>query len=339
MKAWIDISSPPHVNFFSEFIKKLGERVIVTARDFATTKDSLDRLNIEYKLIGSHGRSKKDKLIKSSERIKDLAGYISNEKPDVGISKHSVECPRVCHGLDIPNITILDHDPADIQNRLMVPLADVVITPEFVSKGYLKGIGAKKIVQFHGVCESVNLDSEASEEVLNEIGIEISNDDPIIMARSEPFLSSHLFHKSNLFEILKKIQEFDDMQIVFFPRNNGDREKFSRLDLIIPEGEVDTLSLYKFANLMIGAGCCMNREAGLSGCPTISVYPDELPSVDQFLIKAGLMKHTTDVKEAIEWTLDCIENNKIEREKIKDIIKGFEDPHKIILETINEIVR
>ena len=89
--------------------------VIVTARDFGTIKETLGRLNIECEFIGSHGRSKKERLIKSSERTKDLADFISKEKPDVGLSKHSVECPRVCFGLGIPNVSVLDNETEIIQ--------------------------------------------------------------------------------------------------------------------------------------------------------------------------------------------------------------------------------
>ncbi|MFB0544599.1 MAG: DUF354 domain-containing protein [Asgard group archaeon] len=203
MKIWIDIASPPHVNFFKLLIKKLGDDIIVTARDFGTIKESLNRLNIQYTLIGSHGKSKKEKLIKSAERIKKLTEFVAKEKPHIGLSKHSVECTRVCYGLGIPNINVIDHETATIQNRLVIPLSDIIITPTFVSKDYLKRFGAKEIIQFYGLCEYVNcVDFEPSKQILDELGL---SKDHIVISRSEPFLSSHVYKRSNLFPILKNI--------------------------------------------------------------------------------------------------------------------------------------
>jgi len=337
MKIWIDISSPPHVNFFKNFIEKSKDEIIVTARNFGNVKESLKRLGIEHELIGSHGKTKKERLIKSAERIKKLTGFIKEERPDIGLSKHSVECPRVCFGLGIPNISVIDHETATIQNRLIIPLSDIVVTPSFVSKDYLEKFGAREIMQFHGVCEYVNyIDLNPSNDISNELEL---SDDPIIISRSEPFLSSHVHHKSNLFFILKDLLELSkDIQIVFIPRNESDKEKFSKLEVIIPEKEIDILSLYKQSSLMIGAGCCMNREACLGGCPTVSVYPDELPTVDKFLINKGLMKHTLDKNQAIEWCLEHIDNGKIDRIKLEEIVEKFENPHETIINAIGKII-
>jgi len=97
--------------------------------------------------------------------------------------------------------------------------------------------------------------------------------------------------------------------------------------------------LDKFADLMIGAGCCMNREACLAGCPTISIYPDELPAVDKFLIDSGLMKHTLDKKQVVEWSLEYINNGKMEKKKVENIVEKFENPHETIMEAINKLVK
>lgn len=337
MKIWIDITSPPHVNFFRPFIKELEDDVIVTARDFGTIRESLDRLDIEYKAVGFHGRSKEGRLIKSVERIKKLTKIIKDEKPDVGLSKHSVELPRVCFGLGIPSITVLDHDTADIQNRLIIPFSDIMVTPTFVSKAWMKKFGAREIMQFYGVSEYVNyIDFKPSKDVLDKLGL---SKGPVAISRSEPFLSSHVYHKSNLFGILKDVlNEVKNLQVVFLTRNKTDKKEFSELDLVIPRREIDVLSLYKYADLMIGAGCCMNREACLAGCPTISIYPDDLPAVDRFLIRRGLMKHTLSKREAVKWCLESINNGKKERKRIERIVKKFENPYDTIRMAINKLV-
>jgi predicted glycosyltransferase len=89
---------------------------------------------------------------------------------------------------------------------------------------------------------------------------------------------------------------------------------------------------------MIGAGCCMNREACLAGCPTISIYPDKLPAVDKFLINSRLMRYTLNKNQAVKWVMECINNGKIEKKKLEEIIKKFEDPYKVVIKAINMLV-
>ncbi|GAF98656.1 unnamed protein product, partial [marine sediment metagenome] len=127
-------------------------------------------------------------------------------------------------------------------------------------------------------------DFKPSDTVLHQLGL--SRNEKVVIARSEPLLSAHNYHESVLFAVLERIkQKFENVQIVFIPRGEGDGKKFRNLDPIVPETSIDTLSLYSLAGLMIGAGSCMNREACIGGCPTISICPDNLPGVDKFLIE------------------------------------------------------
>ena len=334
MKIWIDVTAPPHVTFFRAMMQNLNN-VVVTTRDFGKMKESLDRYGIKYTLIGKHGgRGKLGKLVKGSERIMELAKFIEKEKPDIGIFKHGVDGARVCYGLGIPCINVIDHESATIQNRLMMPLSDVIIVPSFVSPQYLRQFGARKIRQFFGVCDYTDfIGFRPSKKVLKEL--KLSEDKPIIVTRAEPYLSSHVSRKSKLYIILAELMENIDAQIVFLPRNKVDKQQFSKLGLIIPEKEVDTLSLYWYADLMLGAGCSMNREAALAGCPAISIYPDELPAVDKFMIEKGLMKFTRDTKKALKWSMEILTNGW--KDTNGRIINSMENPYNIIFEEAEKL--
>ncbi len=85
---------------------------------------------------------------------------------------------------------------------------------------------------------------------------------------------------------------------------------------------------------MIGAGSCMNREAAISGCPTISICPDRLPGVDRFLIDKGLMLHSLEEKEILEKSIEMINSKKRNN---AHVIKGFEDPHEKIMEAVGTL--
>jgi len=340
VKVWIDLTSLPHIHFFRALIKRLeksGNDVLVTSREFGIMDDILKKNNIEHVNIGLHGgKGLESKLVRSSERVSSLAKFISREKPDIGLSKHSVECTRVCFGLKIPSITVIDHETAEPAMRLMVPLTDFIVSPKAASAETIRGFGARKVSQFYGVCETAHfLDFSPSRDVLEGLGL--SEDKKILIARSEPMLSSHNYHESKLFAVLKEIkQRFPDVQMVFIPRGISDIRRSGDLDLIVPERSIDTLSLYSYASLMIGAGSCMNREACVGGCPTISICPDNLPGVDRFLISKKMMFHTLEKEDIVRTASDILDGNSPLGKKSKPS-KDFEDPYKKIMTFMKNI--
>ena len=57
---------------------------------------------------------------------------------------------------------------------------------------------------------------------------------------------------------------------------------------------------------MIGAGSCMNREASIGGCPTISICPDKMPAVDKLLINKCVMWHSLDKERILRIASDTL---------------------------------
>ncbi len=338
MKVWIDLTSLPHVHFFRALVKRLekeGNEVLVTSRDFGLMKEIMERNGIDHTSVGSHGgKDIREKLVKSSERIIGLAKLISAEKPDVALSKHSIECARVSFGLGIKSVMVIDHDTAAKQTRLTAPLSDLVVSPKATDMGRLHKYGAKDVLTFNGVCETAHFkDFKPNTDVLDKLGL--AKDDKVIIARSEPILASHNFHHSTLFPVIEALKlKFPDFRIVFIPRHTEDINALKSLNLVIPDHSIDTLSLYSFASLMIGAGSCMNREASVGGCPTISICPDRLPGVDKFLIDKGLMHHSTDKDEILRIAADILSKD---GKKERRVVEGFDDPYDKITEAISQL--
>lgn len=339
MKYWIDVTSLPHVHFFRAFVRRLersGNEVLLTSRKFGIMNGMLKKNGMDYVSVGEHGgKSLMEKLVRSSERVSALAKIVARERPDVAISKHSIESARVAFGLGIPSVMVIDHETARKQTRLTAPLADAVVAPEATSKIELESMEATDVRQFYGVCETAHFyDFKPSCSVLSELGL--FPDDQIIIARSEPSLSSHNFHESRLFQALKGIRrEFPDARIVLLPRDENDAGRFRDIGAIIPERPVDTLSLYGFSRLMIGAGSCMNREAAVGGCPVMSICPDNLPGVDKFLIEKGLMQHSLEVDGIAAGVEAALSGRKIPGFRQK--MAGFENPYGKVLEAAKEL--
>lgn len=307
MKVWIDIVNSPHVRFFNGIIKKLkkdGHEVLITARDFSNIHDLLDIFELEYVSIGDHGVTLEEKLLSSTKRAYELSKFISKQNIDIAISKHSIEMPRVAFGLGIPNIFILDNEHAIAANKLTLPLTNKLIIPEIfdVWNTIKFGMNPNNIITYDGTCEVTHLeDFEYNKNILEDLGIQI-NKNKIILMRPEPSLASYLDSdctKSVLSPIIDELK--DEAEILVIPRFKTQAEIFKNIDNVqVIKTPVDTFSLMKRVDLVIGAGGTMNREAALLNTPVISCYPGKQLSVDTYYINKGLMKRSTNLNEVVK---------------------------------------
>ncbi|OED30695.1 DUF354 domain-containing protein [Methanosphaera sp. WGK6] len=315
MKIWIDIVNTPHVRFFNGIIKKLkedGHEVLITARDFSNIHDLLDIFELEYTSIGNHGVTLKEKLLSSTKRAYDLSKFISEENIDIAITKHSIELPRVAFGLGIPNIFILDNEHAVAANKLTLPLVNKLIIPEIfdVWNTVKFGMNPNNIVQYNGTCEVTHLeDFKYNENILDDLNLKLTKKYTILM-RPEPSLASYLdadCTKSVLTPIVNELK--NDANILIIPRFKTQGNIFEDIENVhIIETPVDTFSLMKKADLVIGAGGTMNRESALLGTPVISCYPGKQLSVDTYYIEKGLMKRSTNLNEIIDLSKELLSN-------------------------------
>ncbi len=316
MKIWIDIVNTPHVRFFNGIIKKLkedGHEVLITARDFSNIHDLLDIFELEYTSIGDHGVTLEEKLLSSTKRAYDLSKFIRDKNIDIAITKHSIELPRVSFGLGIPNIFILDNEHATAANKLTLPLINKLIIPEiFDMWNTIKfGMDPNNIVRYNGTCEVTHLeDFEYNKNILEDLNLNLKKDN-IILMRPEPSLASYLdadCTKSVLTPIVDELKEYADILVI--PRFKTQSDIFEDIPNVhVIQTPVDTFSLMKKADLVIGAGGTMNREAALLGTPVISCYPGKQLSVDTYYIEKGLMKRSTNLDEIIQLSKELLSNN------------------------------
>ena len=84
------------------------------------------------------------------------------------------------------------------------------------------------------------------------------------------------------------------MTIVLLPRNKDQRARYAERRVTIPEKPIDGTALLAAADLVVGGGGTMTREAALLGTPTYTVFMSKLAAVDSELIRLGLI---TDLRE------------------------------------------
>jgi predicted glycosyltransferase len=316
LKVWIDIVNAPHVWFFKNIIKYLegeGEEVFITTRKFGDVLQLLDLFNIPHTTVGSHGATLEQKLLRSTERVYNLSKIIEKEKPDVAVSKHSIELPRVSFGLKIPSVYVLDNEHAIAANKLTLPLCNKIIIPEAMDVWDILKTGADPnvLTRYNGTSEVIHFeDFNYNPQIFQDLNIDLKKNKTILM-RPEPSLASYLdadCRKSVLSPIVDQLEDYANILII--PRFKEQEEIFADKENVnIIKPPVDTFSLIKKCNLVIGAGGTMNREAALLGTPVISCYPGKQLAVDGYYIKKGLMKRSTNLDEILDLALELMMND------------------------------
>lgn len=316
MKIWIDIVNAPHVWFFKsiiEYLEREGEEVLVTTRRFGDVTKLLDILNIKYKSVGKHGATLEQKLLRSTGRVYELSKIIAKEKPDVAVSKHSIELPRVSFGLGIPSLYVLDNEHALAANKLTLPLCDKIVIPEVMNVWDVLKTGAEPnaLVRYDGTSEVIHFnDFNYNPAIFNDLNVDLKKDKTILM-RPEPALASYLdadCRKSVLSPIVDILGDYANILVI--PRFKEQEEIFlDNENITIVKPPIDSFSLMKSCDLVIGAGGTMNREAALLGTPVISCYPGKLLAVDGYYISRGFMKRSTNVDEIVDMAFELLIEN------------------------------
>lgn len=307
MRVWIDLSNSPHPLLFSPVarrLEELGHTVHVTARDNAQTVELARKRWPDVQVIG--GVSPKGRLRKArtlGDRVVQLNRWARMSRPDVALSHNSYSQIVAAFRLGIPAITAMDyeHQPA---NHLAFRLAGKVLLPAALRRSSvrLQGATARKASFYPGLKEEIYLsDFRPNPHVLDELGLSLRADEPLVVARPAPDQAIyHTFENPLFLDCLKAALRDSAARIVVLPRHDGQRKAVESLDdsrCVVASKAVDSRSLMSRADLMIGAGGTMTREAALMGVPTVSLFAGRQPAVDRWLEENGMMRVISDVRD------------------------------------------
>jgi uncharacterized protein len=274
----------------------------VTAREYGQTEGILDRLGIPYDSVGRHGgrttAGKGAALISRSARLWRLArgrGF------DLAIGHGSVDLAMVSSALRVPSVTITDYEYAGLQRRMIFRAAQRVITPDAIPPERLSRIGAgpDKLHQYPGLKEDYYLaDFKPDPAVLDELGVD--RDRVLVVVRPPPETSA--YHAENpVYEaLIDHLGGRGETVSVVIPRTERQGQAVrDRNDpaLIVPPKAIDGQSLIAYADLVVGAGGTMNREAVALGTPVYTIFSGRLGAVDERLIAEGKLRRLGDPAE------------------------------------------
>lgn len=304
-RVWIDFSNSPHPLLFAPIVRELeaaGCQVLLTARDHAETLELARERWTEVTVLGRPapgGRAAKAGVL--LERTRQLAGWARAARPDVALSHNSYAQIVAARALRIPAVTAMDyeHQPA---NHLAFRLARSILLPEALrgTDVHRQGAAAHKTRFYDGLKEELYLgDFEPDPTVRARLGI--TDDRPLFVLRTPPTRATyHRFGNALFDEVLHRLARDDAAWCVLLARHPEHRAAVEALDaanVVIPAAAVDARSLMLQADVVVGAGGTMTREAALLGVPTWSAFAGRPAAVDLWLEQSGRLRRLSSADE------------------------------------------
>ena len=273
MKVWFDCTAAAHPLVLGPVIdrfKARGDDVLVTTREYGQTIGILDRLGIEYTVVGAHGGGSKFALV----------SLINN----------------------IPSAQLQDYEFAGLQRQVAFRIAKRVLVPDSIPPERMAKVGAKgkKLVQYPGLKEDYYLAGfQPDPAVITELGLDREN--VLVVVRPPPETSEYHADNPLYEEVIQRLDSAPGVTAVIIPRTEGQGARIrgrGAPNLIVPERAIDAQSLITFADLVVSAGGTMNREAVALGTPVYTTFAG-LESADQLeLVKRTARPETFEGREA-----------------------------------------
>jgi uncharacterized protein len=306
MRIWIDLSNSPHPLLFAPIarrLEELGHEVGITARDNAQTVElTLERWPDATIIGGQSPKSRAKKAQVMAQRVRDLGRWARGFRADVALSHNSYGQIVAARALGLRVVTAMDYEgqPA---NHLAFRLAHVILMPEALRGSGVRKQGAtdRRTRFYPGFKEEIYLgDFEPNLGVLASIGVE-RGDRPLVVARTPPSRAAyHQFGNPLFGEAIEALGNDGNACVVVLVRHPEQRNAIQALgltNLVVPNRAIDSRSLMYQADLVVGAGGTMTREAALMGVPTYSVFAGKQPAVDRELESQGNMRQLTTPQE------------------------------------------
>ena len=323
---------PAHVHFFKNAIlelKEKGHEIKIVCRDKEVALKLLDAYGFEYELYGKHRKSLIGKICEIP--YNDYLFYkVAREfKPDIltGILNYTVT--HVGKLIKKPSIIFTDTEHAVLANKLVLPFADAICTPEC----YSIDLG-RKHVRYDGYHELAYLHPnyfKPDPSVLNDLGLTPS--DKFFVLR---FISWNAGHDAKQYgistemkhEYISKLEQYGKVFVSSESKIEDDFEKY-KLE-IAPE---KLHSLLSYAYLYIGESSTMATESGILGTPSIyiSSLVGTMGNFDELDGKYGLVSTFNNSKSAITSTLELLEDTNLKNK--------WKNKRKMLLNEKNDVTQ
>jgi len=279
MRVWYDACTGKHVRYGVAIARRLrtsGHEVILTTRKHPDTLPLADLLNEKFIVTGQYNpKSLLTRLKESVRRQLLFCEVFGKNAPKVAISHGSVDQCRVAFGLGIPIISTVDTPYAEAVHKLTLPLSNYIVASKAIPRKTLQAYNVKgEIISFDGVDEVAWIKDFAPK-------LQYDFGKPLIVVRQLEERAVYTKEAVDMLVLARKLRLLG--KVVFLSRY--DRKTIR--ELTVPKEFVDSASLVAQADLFVGAGGTITREAALQGTPAITVNVFRKQHVNDFLTAKG----------------------------------------------------
>jgi predicted glycosyltransferase len=321
-KIWYDALTGKHLRYgvaIAKNLRRMGNEVTITTRKHPDTVPLAESLKEEVTVVGKYNpESLFTRLKESISRQLSFCQIFKEDVPDVAISHGSADQCRVAFGLGKPIISTVDTPYAEAVHRLTLPISNPIVASRAIPKEILQTYNPKaEIVRFNGVDEVAWIKNY-------KLRARYDFGKPLIVVRQFEEKATYAKEKTDLTALAKKLTRLG--KVVFLSRYNSKTAK----GLVVPKGFVDSASLAAQADLFVGIGGTITREAALQGTPAIIVRTPLIQHVNDFLIEKGFpifKAETSDVPRLAEELLG-------KKYDVKHLLKRLENPTEIIADIV-----
>jgi hypothetical protein len=299
-RVWLDLDNSPHVLFFAPLIDALqgaGVAVTITAKPHAQTIDLARLHGLQVVTVGrSNARRRIMKAAVTLKRTVDLRAAMEDRAPAALFLSHgSRSGVLAARLLRIPAWTFLDYE--HVEARSLAIGTTRFWFPDLLRTASLPPSLARRATFYPGLKENIYLAGWPLRPQKVRQELRVPAESRWVVTRPPATSAHYASEKSwHLWKIaISRLLERREAVVHVLPRDQNQGETIRGLfadqtRLFVLMHAVDGPSLVAAADLVVGGGGTMNREAAVLGTPVWSVFNGPTPYIDEQLSREGRLR-------------------------------------------------
>jgi uncharacterized protein len=296
---WVDFENTPHVLFLEPIIVRLRARgwsMRISAKPQSQTLALARARGFQVEEIGAGNLvGLGEKYFGGLQRAWQLVRWVSPQGRPVILVCSSRTAALAALLLRVPVVGLLDYEHAE--HRTLALASRSLWLPDVLRSVRLPRATRRVARYYAGLKENLYLDTILPDRQAERTALGLEPMTRLVVTRP-PATTAHYASSAN-FEMwlatIRAVAALPRVKVLVVPRNTEQQRQVSRdLQAITTVRVLDEIvsgpRLIAAADLVIGGGGTMNREAAVLGVPVWSVFTGPVPAIDEQLAREGRLR-------------------------------------------------
>ena len=308
VRILLDIHHPKHVHFFRPLIRRWqtrGDVVQIVTRDKDITQRLLELYSLPYVCLSRQQLGWRSGL-ELMQRWVRFAGWIRRFRPTVVLSVAGVTTALPARLLRVPNIVFTDTETAVLGNRMAVPFADRILTPQWFNGRF----GPRHHVYrgFHEWSYLNPSEFQPDRTLLRDAGIDGHSAYALVRLVRWGAAHDRGEHGLDVDDMVALVEGLSRRMHVYLSAEERAPAALQRYVVRVREDRIH--HAIAFAALMVGESPSMATEAALLGVPSvlISSWAGRCGNMQVLEKQYGLMRVFSDSRAGAEAALALVDH-------------------------------